>query len=151
MTKEQKFLLLAVLIVAGIGVTYYVTQNNSQVATAEQGASTNQVTTETKPQVVTQNYKSNIAYKIPNGSSETIHVGITLTDGVISDITFTTDTPGHDISKAKIAAFTQALNNGADLKGKKLSEVSVVRLGGASLTSSAFMEAIGQIRAQING
>lgn len=142
MTKEQKFLLLAVLIVAGIGVTYYVTQNKTE------GGVTNTTTT---TQVAVKSYLADISYKVPDEHSETIHVKLTLTDGLISDISFSSDKPDNIASQENIDAFTQAFQNGAALKGKKLSEVSVVRLGGSSLTSAAFMEAIGKIRAQSNG
>lgn len=143
MSKEQKFLLLAVLIVAGVGVTYYVTQNNS-------GSTTNQPTV-TSSQATKKSYQADVPYKVPNDKTETIHVGITLTDGIISDITFTTNTPDNPASKENIDAFTAAFQNGAALKGKKLSEVSVVRVGGASLTSKAFMDAVTKISTQANG
>lgn len=146
MTKEQKFLLLAVLIVAGVGVTYYVTHNKTEGPTP-----TTATTPVTTKQAVIKSYQADVPYTIPNGKSETIHVGITLTDGVISDITFSTEAPGNPASKENIDAFTAAFQNGAALKGKKLSEVSVVRVGGASLTSKAFMEAVTKISAQVNG
>lgn len=147
MTNEQKFLLLAVLIVAGVGVTYFVTQSSSAPTPVEQAAVV-------VPKKVVKSYTAEVPYTVPavpTEKIETVRVALTLTDGVITDITFTTNVPDNIASKENIDAFTEAFKSGADIKGKKLSEVSVVRLGGASLTSNAFMEAIGKIKTQSNG
>ena len=138
MTKQQSFLLLAVLIIVGGGAGYYFTQKGSSAPTA---------TTTTQP--VAKSYTADVPYIVPGDKTETVHLTATLEGGVISDLKFTTNTPDNPASKENIDAFTQAFA-AMSFKGKKLSEVSIAHLGGASLTSNAFMKAIGQISAQAN-
>lgn len=38
-----------------------------------------------------------------------------------------------------------------NLKGKKLADVSLSRVGGSSLTTDAFMKAVAEIRTKANG
>lgn len=139
MTKQQSFLLLAVLIIVGGGAGYYFTQGNKSA----------QAPAATTPQIVTKSYSSDVTYDVPTEKKETLHVAVTLENGIISDLKFTTDVPDNIASKENIEAFQQAFA-AMSFKGKKLSEVSVTRLGGASLTSNAFMQAIGKISAQAN-
>ncbi len=140
MTKQQKILLLIVLVVAGASVTYYYTQSNSS-------SSQNNKQVQTLPKV----YSTDVTYKVPSDKTETIHVKITLSGESISDVVFTTDTPNNPASKENIDEFMAAFNNGAAIKGKKLSEVSLTRVGGASLTTGAFMEAVNKIKSQTTG
>ena len=46
-------------------------------------------------------------------------------------------------------AFNKALA-GVNLKGQKVSEVSLSRIGGASLTTDAFMKAVAEINVKSN-
>jgi uncharacterized protein (UPF0333 family) len=152
MTKEQKFLLLIVLIVAGASVTYYyknatpdVTAPQSQV-TPVKTPTTNVVTTPTPTTTATaHSFSSDVTYPVPENGSETIHVTVSLLGDTIQDVTFTYDTPRKSESRANIKNFERALP-GMSLKGQKLSGVSLSRVGGASLTTNAFMQAISNIR-----
>jgi uncharacterized protein (UPF0333 family) len=136
MTKQQSFLLLAVLVIVGGGAGYYFTQGKA--AKAPEAA-----------QVVTKSYNADMTYAVPTDKKETLHLAVTLENGVITDFKFTTDTPDNIASKENIESFQQAFA-AMSFKGKKLSEVSVSRLGGASLTSAAFMQAVAKISAQAN-
>lgn len=137
MTKQQSFLLLAVLIIVGGGAGYYFTQGDK---TASAPA---------VEQVVAKSYNADVTYDVPTEKKETLHVAVTLENGIISDLKFTTDVPDNIASKENIEAFQQALS-AMSFKGQKLSEVSVSKVGGASLTSAAFMQAVGKIATQAN-
>jgi uncharacterized protein with FMN-binding domain len=138
MTKQQSFLLLAVLIIVGGGAGYYFTQGTPAVPP-----------TPAVPQVVIKSYNADMTYDVPTEKKETLHLAITLENGAISDLKFTTDTPDNIASKENIESFEQALAL-MSFKGKKLSEISVAKVGGASLTSAAFMQAVSKISAQAN-
>lgn len=161
MTKEQKFLLLVVLIVAGASVTYYYKHTEvapptaeTSVVTTETGntattgttppsaTATNTPPTTTKPPV--RSFSTDVTYPVPEEGRETIHVTVSLSAGTIEDITFSYDTPTKRESKERIGSFERAFQ-AMSFKGKKLSEISLSRLGGSSLTTHAFMEAIGKL------
>lgn len=144
MTKEQKFLLLVVLIVIGAGAVYYVQTNKVAAPAPVVNAPV------VAPVSVAKSYSSNIDYKVPGDKTETIHVTISLKDGVIEDVAFSSQVPDNEISALNIKNFNDALKN-ITLKGKKLSEVSIVRVGGSSLTSDAFVQALADINTQSNG
>lgn len=87
------------------------------------------------------------SYENPAGSDE---VGFSLTvnsEGVIV-ATETEVLAIHDISKKRQDAFASDLT--AALQGKKLSDLSPIdRVGGSSLTTGAFNQAIPQLKAQL--
>ena len=142
MSKEQKFLLLVVLLVVGAGAVYYVKNTDSLSQTS--GTSVQQVAQNVK------SYTKDVTYPVPGDQVETIHVTVSLVDGVISDVAFSYNKPGNEESEEKIKHFEKALKS-VSLTGKKLSEVSLSRVGGASLTTNAFMEAVTKIKTDING
>lgn len=143
MSKEQKFLLLVVLLVVGAGAVYYV-KNSDSLSQGTGGTSVKQVAQNVK------SYAKDVTYSVPGDQTETIHVTVSLVDGAISDVAFSYNKPGNEESEEQIGHFEKALK-GMSLTGKKLSEVSLSRVGGASLTTNAFMEAVTKIKTDING
>jgi uncharacterized protein (UPF0333 family) len=149
MTKEQKFLLLVVLIIAGASVAYYYTQSGTKV-TAPVTSTQTPTTTAGNPTPVpipSHSFSTDITYVTPEEGSETIHVTMSLSGDTINDISFTYDTPTKRQTKEYTASFERALT-AMSLKGTKLSALSLSRTGGASLTTGAFMEAVAKIRTQ---
>jgi uncharacterized protein with FMN-binding domain len=146
MTKEQKFLLLAVLIIAGASTAFYYTQS-SPVPTAVVPTPTQPTTTNQNPSIPARSFSVDTTYATPEDGHETIHVTISLSGDTIQDIAFSYDTPNKRESKENITNFERAFND-LSLKGKSLAGVSLSRIGGASLTTNAFMEAVGKIRLQ---
>jgi hypothetical protein len=153
MTKQQKFLLLVVLIIAGASVTYYYNQTPA-VAPTDTTTPQAQVpaTIPTTPtggtpvsQIPAHSFSSDVTYQTPENGSETIHVTVSLTGDIINDISFTYDAPKKRESKQYIASFEKSFS-ASSLKGTKLSDLSLSRIGGASLTTGAFMQAISKIR-----
>lgn len=86
-------------------------------------------------------YVNNVSYYTPSGMPELIHVNISILDGVISDISFSYDSPSNRESGQYLRNFSASLNKSAII-GKKITNVSLSRVGGASLTTEAFMQAI---------
>ena len=153
MTKQQKFLLLVVLIVAGASVTYYYTQSGSPSQTNGTQTTNTQTPSQTETQTPPQNqiparsFSSDVTYPTPEEGKETIHVTISLSGDTINDITFTADPAKKTESRENIASFQRAFS-AMSFKGKKISDISLARVGGASLTTNAFMEALGKIKTQ---
>lgn len=88
-----------------------------------------------------------VSYKNPAGDDE---VGFTLTiNGEGAIVATTTDVLAtHDISKKRQEAFAAGLT--ASLSGKKLNDLtSIDRVGGSSLTTGAFNQALPQLKAQL--
>jgi uncharacterized protein with FMN-binding domain len=91
-------------------------------------------------------YRATADYQSPNGT-ETIDVALTLENDIIEKITVT----GKSVSPSpEVLRFQGEFEDGisAVVTGKNIDELDVHRVGGSSLTSSGFNEAIGQIKAK---
>jgi uncharacterized protein with FMN-binding domain len=89
-------------------------------------------------------YDATADYQSPNGT-ETIDVELTLENDIITDITVT----GKSVDPSpEVLRFQGEFEAGiADVvQGKNIDELDVHRVGGSSLTSSGFNEAIHQIK-----
>ena len=87
-------------------------------------------------------YQAGGGYQSPNGA-ETIQVSLTITNGVIEDVTVT---PQASSSTSKRYQGDFAGGVAAEVVGKALEEVDVTRVAGSSLTSGGFHEALATIR-----
>ncbi len=177
MTKEQKILMLLVLLVAGGGVSLYLLTQNAVTpletqeminktgnTTTKGSATTTQVPVTTIPakdpstgafmppmgipKNINAPHLSNVTYVIPEKGTETIHVTLFVKEGLIQDVRFTFDPASTRQSGEYLSAFSKALAV-ANLKGQKVNEVSLSRVGGASLTTDAFMKAVTEINVKI--
>jgi hypothetical protein len=171
MTKQEKFLLLVVFLVAGVGATIYVSNQKESEAVVSQvqsgalnleggvvntapvgGVSTQGGTTQTGGSgTVTTGNTSTVSrkdvvvtYGVPNGETETLSVFVTTNGGVISDITFAM-TPTNPTSAQYFNGFKNSFPK-SQIVGKTLNDISLSRVGGASLTTNAFNKAIGELR-----
>ena len=148
MTKEQKFLLLVVLIIAGASVAYYYVESDPRKMTATPATTAKETppvtqTVENQP----KSFSTDVTYTTPEEGHETIHIVMNLTGEIINDITFTYDAPKKRESKENIANFERAFK-ALSFKGTKLPALSRSRTGGASLTTKAFNDAVDKIRLQ---
>ncbi len=85
-------------------------------------------------------------YSTPARVTHDIAVTLTLEGDVVTDAIVNYDNgkgPANDHQKRFESAYK------TEVIGKKLSEVSLARVGGASLTSGGFNEAVAQIKSQI--
>ena len=148
MTKEQKFLLLVVLIVAGAGSVIYVQNEkkegevlSSKVA-LKAGKTTGEILSTTKT------LETAVTYSVPENHTETLKVIVALKDGVITDISFS-ENPSNKESREYYTNFSKNFSRGQFI-GKTLENVSLSRVGGASLTTRAFNAGIADIKKQAN-
>ena len=96
--------------------------------------------------VSAQTYKASASYQTPNRVSHEVTVNLTVAaDGTITDSDVVYD-DGAGYSNGHQERFDQAY--AAQVEGKTVSEVNLSRVGGASLTTEAFNEAIAKIEAQ---
>lgn len=91
-------------------------------------------------------YEATADYQSPNGT-ETIDVALSLEGDVITDVTVTgvSENPSPEVLRFQ-GEFEDGIE--AVVKGKNIDELDVSRVGGSSLTSSGFNEAIEQIKLQ---
>lgn len=162
MNKEQKILLVLILIVAGAGATFYVSNKQGKTIDPVQGKTGGKEITETTaatnavvpkeilgiPSSISAPYVSDISYSVPENGTEKIHLTLVVKEGVIEDVRFSFDPPTKRESHKYLTSFSDNLAK-AGLKGKKVSEVSLSRVGGASLTTKAFMQAVQEINGKI--
>lgn len=167
MTKEQKILLLFVLIIAGAGATYYFTQEKTpttvettqtqttgtQTNTTGQTEVTGTVTTGTNVTVeaTAKTVTDKVSYQAPENHTEGLTVNATLdASGKITDVTFAFDTPSNPESRQYQNKFTNSFK-ASTLVGTKLGDVKLSRVGGASLATAAFNKALAELAVKANG
>lgn len=164
MTKEQKILVLLILLVAGGGAALYITTaktgtsaTTQQVPAATVAETVKDVQTTKQvieekvplsanavPSNISMPYVSEQTYAVPENSQEKIKVTIYVKSGLIEDVIFSFDPPTKHESAEYLSSFKKALAK-MDFKGKKVSDISLSRVGGASLTTAAFMKAVQEI------
>lgn len=91
-------------------------------------------------------YEAFVQYLTPRGSRESINVELTIEDGVIIDSDIEYEANSSD------ARFYQSSFNSeykSRVIGKRIDEVKLSRVGGASLTTAAFMKALDEISKKI--
>jgi len=90
-------------------------------------------------------YTESYEYRIPSNDFEPVTLTLTVTDDVVTDSTIAFDTT-NEVSTLYQGKFGEAYK--AEVVGKKLADISLSRVGGASLASRAFNKAVENIKAQ---
>lgn len=142
---------VAILATAGIVGTSLFTQNNAtstNTASSQTASSTTNTTTNTS--TATSSYKDGTytatkQYTVPHGLNNTLKATIVISSGKITSAT-TEDTSSDHESAAYISRFESALSSSAT--GQSLGSYSPSRIGGASLTTQAFADALSDIASQ---
>lgn len=88
-------------------------------------------------------YTKSVSYYVPHGETNTIKVTLVVSGGVITSAT-TDNTYFDNESGMYISSFESSVNSSAS--GQSLASYSPSRIGGASLTTEAFAEAVSGIR-----
>ncbi len=159
MIKEQKILLLLILLIGGAGAGFYVSNakksktETAAVTTPLPAATSVEANPTTTPPVqvssaLATTYSEDVTYLTPEEGRETIHVKLSVKEGVITDVSFNYDAPHKRESAYNLGNFEKALSS-QGLIGKKVSKVLLSRVGGASLTTGAFNQALSQIAAKV--
>jgi hypothetical protein len=87
----------------------------------------------------------NTSYKAPNGANHTMAVTLTLKDDVVTASSIVYGGDDVDTSKNYQNKFGQAYQS--QVIGKKLDAIKLSRVGGASLTTGGFNDAIAKVKA----
>ena len=178
MTKEQKILLLFVLLIAGSGATIYVSksntatpvvstvpQTNSETNTATKLTTTTELaptTSETAvsatvmapkptpvPVVQNKTLVHNQEYIVPDGDTENITITVIVdVAGNIVDVKFAYGTPTNRESKEFLGRFNTAFS-AKTLVGTKIGDIKLSRVGGSSLTTGAFNKAMATLATKV--
>ena len=88
-------------------------------------------------------YTESGSYQAPSGT-ETVEVTVTLADNTITDVTVVGEASDPQ-AKRHQGEFSDGI--AAEVVGKNIDEISVDKIGGSSLTSGGFNEAIDAIKA----
>lgn len=159
-TQDKLFVTIAsIIVLAGAGYTGYtlfVTKDSDTTKTSTT-TSTDSASATTTPTTSQQSsnsssastsykdgtYTETMSYSVPHGDTNSVTVKLTVANGVITAVSTTHDYQDHE-SAEYIDMFDQEIQSA--VVGKNLSGFSVSRVGGASLTSSAFNDALDTIR-----
>ncbi len=114
---------------------------SSQVASVQPSASTPAAITTSAYKDGT--YNAQASYRVPHGGNNTVSAQVTVAGGKISDVTVN-DSFTDGESESYVSGFESEIKS--TIKGQSLSDISVSRVGGASLTSEAFNAVLDTIR-----
>lgn len=117
------------------------TTNSSSTDTTASSTSTS--TTSGSGSYKDGTYTKTVSYYVPHGGSNSIKVTLVVSGGNITSVT-TNDSYTDGESGIYISSFESSVNS--DASGQSLASYSPSRIGGASLTTEAFAEAISGIR-----
>ncbi len=87
-------------------------------------------------------------YLTPRRDEHTVDVTLTIADGIVTDAEVTFDgKPAGEVSNGTQGRFLAAYE--AEVIGKPVANINLSRVGGASLTTGAFNEAVAKIAAEL--
>lgn len=145
--------LIALIILVVAGIAFAVMQSDSTEPNAEVAEPT-EVTSRnaeeespSEPEVSSTggtSYQSEATYLTPARIEHTVGVNLTVADGIVTDATVLYN--GSEPETAQQGNFENAYRS--EVIGKRLEDLELSRVGGASLTSNAFNEAVDNIIAE---
>lgn len=136
---------------AVVSVTPTPTVKSSDADTQSQTPATAAPVASADPQPVAsestaKDYSVTIDYEVPKGDANSLSVSMTIKDGIITNLNTESKYQDHE-SISYINDFAGSIKS--KVVGKKLSDINLSRVGGASLTTGAFQDAVDQISLQI--
>ena len=145
----------AFLIAAGFTGVWLFGKQDAVPETAQQSQSTTstQPATDTSSNVATTStssstyidgtYAASINYAAPHGHTNVVKASVTINSDAITAVTLTHEYDDRE-SKTYLDSFDQAIT--AAVVGKSIADLELSRIGGASLTTQAFEDALTTIR-----
>lgn len=131
------------------------TQSSAAVATTQavqttktalvQPTQTTVVTPTTQSQSKT--VSTTVSFGVPKGHTDSLSVTATVKDGVVTNLSFDQQSSNHE-SEEYYQRFESRFST-ASVVGKKIGSVSLSRVGGATLTTNAFNQALSNLASQI--
>ncbi len=145
-------IIVALLIAGGVFAVMKSSKEDDQTATTSTDT-TSSIPTDTStggtPAVVTSQYKDGTYSAVGNyqspGGAETIQVTLVLKDDIITDATVISDAT-RPISVTMQGQFIAGFKQ--QVIGKNISEVSLTKVSGSSLTPKGFNDAVAKIKVQ---
>lgn len=165
MNKEQK-ILLGILTFIGLSISaIYVAfekdkQNtivdavnyNTQLSSATTSLQSPIISTQASdPEMnsvsISKTVSTTIHFNVPKEHTDTLTVTATVKDGIITSINYSQNSSNRE-SEQYYSRFVRSFSS-SEVVGKKIDDVSLSRVGGASLTTSAFNKALSSLSQQI--
>ncbi len=148
-------IIIAVVAVVGLG-SYFLHQEDvttttptTTVVDTETPVATEPGTAVSTSDIVTYAdgvHTASANYVAPNGANHTVNVSLTLANDIVTEATVTytgDDVPASKQNQAKFSAAYPTL-----VVGQPLDNIKLSRVGGASLTTGAFNEALAEIKTE---
>lgn len=117
----------------------------STSSAATPAASTTSTTTSTTGGYKDGTYTASSSYTVPHGAQNSISATITISGGTITSVK-ASDNYSDGESGRYVSSFESGVSS--DANGQSIASYSPSRIGGASLTTSAFSDVIDTIRSQ---
>lgn len=133
-------ILIICLLAVGGAITYFVYP--SALSTSDGYASE---FTRPRSAYIDGTYASTLTYAVPNNHTEEITVTITLDEAIVVDTTLVYEA-SNGTSEQYLNRFDEWYK--PEVVGKSINDISLSRLGGASLTSETFNRALLDIKQQ---
>jgi uncharacterized protein with FMN-binding domain len=155
--KVTPFAILPIIFIIAFIVVLQI-GNSSQSATPINSTKTEitqpnpaQVTTSPSTQNTSSTYKNGtfsakVSYEVPEENTNSISVQVTIANDVISQVSYTNN-PTERTSERYGKRFDEAFSD-SQLVSKSVTKAELTRLGGASLTTGAFNDALQKAIAQ---
>lgn len=89
-------------------------------------------------------YQVMSTYQVPNGKEHDVFLELVLRNDAVSGVSVAFGGDQDEVSTKMQAGFTNAY--AAEVVGKKLDELNLARVGGASLTTGAFNQALAMVK-----
>lgn len=118
--------------------------NSSGESNSSNGSSSNSSSTSTSGSYKDGTYTATVSYSVPR-TQNSLKATVVVSGGNITSVTTNNSYSDHE-SAEYVQGFESAVSSSAS--GKSLSSYSPTRIGGASLTTAAFAEALDEIRTQ---
>ena len=145
---NQKTIIASVagVIIIGIAVIFFGFKDDDTLAVSDQSYAVTNVATNPSTNSSTKTYTAAITYRVPSPEQNSITVNLTVTDGVITaaDVNNIANSPESKQYSSRFMSSYKTV-----VVGQKLSDISLTRVGGASLTSNAFNAAVNAIKTQV--
>lgn len=120
-------------------------QSSAQTTPATPTTDTTNTTNSTSSGYKDGSYTASTSYEVPHGNQNSVSATLTIAGGKITNVTTNNDYSDEE-SAQYVDFFKQEISSA--IVGQNLADVSVSRVGGASLTSSAFNDVLDTIRTQ---
>jgi hypothetical protein len=119
--------------------------SNTSASNSTSSTSTGSSSTSSSSSYSDGTYTTTVSYSVPHGGQNTLKATVVVSAGKISSVTTDNNYTDHE-SAMYIEDFESAVSSSA--VGQSISSYSPTRIGGASLTTAAFADAVTDIRSQ---